>query len=91
MTRLPKGWRGLKDVRGVYVKTKSLYQVERDVYAKWRGYHCGDCLHPRTIGYDRAIDAMNAVDRLIKEEPAPLVTHHTDDGQIVVTRDTSGT
>jgi len=46
---------------------------------------------PRTIGYDRAIDAMNAVDRLIKEEPAPLVTHHTDDGQIVVTRDTSGT
>lgn len=35
--------------------------------------------------------AREALDRPPKKEPAPLVTHHTDDGQIVVTRDTSGT
>ena len=65
MTKLPKGWRGKKGERGVYVRTGSVYAVERDVHGLWRGYVSKS---PRTGGYHKAIEAMAAVDRLIKEE-----------------------
>lgn len=35
--------------------------------------------------------AREALDRPTNQEPAPLVTHFTDDGNAVTTRDTHGT
>lgn len=65
MTRLPKGWRGLKDVRGVYVKAKTPYQVERNLNGMWQCYGEGAVARYTLLAtcYAKATDAMKAVDR----------------------------
>lgn len=67
MTRLPKGWRGKTGVRGVYVKAHSNFEVQRDFFCRWRGYEEGE-KNACTMAYDKATDAMKAVDRLMEEK-----------------------